>query len=106
MNSAWAADVSTVPVYSHLFSLGPETSTAYSTQVHTHRQAHTHTHTHTHTQTGHALTVTFHPLVDEAVQQRAAVVAEGGAAVRVDLELVLASGVLGDTERDGKSVKY
>lgn len=45
------------------------------------------------------LTVTFHPLVDEAVQQRSAVVAEGGTAVGVDLELVLASGIL---QKSGK----
>lgn len=32
--------------------------------------------------------------MDEAVQQRTTVVTEGGTAVRVDLELVLASGVL------------
>lgn len=47
------------------------------------------------------LTVTFHPLVDEAVQQRTTVVAEGRAAVRVNLELVFASGVLGNQERHG-----
>ncbi len=41
-----------------------------------------------------SLTVAFHPLVDEAVQQRSTVVAEGGTAVAVDLELVLASGIL------------
>lgn len=40
------------------------------------------------------LTVAFHPLVDEAVKQRSAVVAEGGTAVAVDLKLVLASGIL------------
>lgn len=47
------------------------------------------------------LTVTFHPLVDEAVQQRSAVVAEGGTAVGVDLELVLASGIL---QKSGKEI--
>lgn len=41
------------------------------------------------------LTVTFHPLVDEAIQQRATVVAEGGAGVCVDFKLVFASGILG-----------
>lgn len=41
-----------------------------------------------------ALTVTFHALVDEPVQQGPAVVAERGAGVRVDLELVFAPGVL------------
>ncbi len=46
-----------------------------------------------------SLTVAFHPLVDEAVQQRSAVVAEGGTAVAVDLELVLASGIL---QKSGK----
>lgn len=40
------------------------------------------------------LTVTFHPLVDESVQQGPAVIAEGGAAIGVDLELVLAPRVL------------
>lgn len=53
------------------------------------------THTHTQGQRGTPiLTVTFHALVDEAVQQGSTVVAEGGAAVRVDLKLVLAPGVL------------
>lgn len=40
------------------------------------------------------LTVTFHPLVDETIQQRATVVTEGGTAVCVDLKLVFAPGVL------------
>lgn len=40
------------------------------------------------------LTVTLHALVDEAVEQRAAVITECGAPVGVDLKLVLASGVL------------
>lgn len=45
------------------------------------------------------LTVTLHALVDEAVQQGATVVAEGGAPVGVDLELVLCSGVLVDQRK-------
>ena len=55
------------------------------------------------------LTVTFHALVDEAVEQRAAVVAERGAAVRVDLKLVLASGVLEqgyETEKKRKRFQH
>lgn len=40
------------------------------------------------------LTVTFHPLVDETIQQRTTVVTEGGTAVCVDLKLVFAPGVL------------
>lgn len=40
------------------------------------------------------LTVAFHPLVDESIEEGATVVAERGTAVRVDLKLVLASGVL------------
>lgn len=40
------------------------------------------------------LTVALHALVDEAIQQRAAVVTEGGAPVAVDLKLVLCSGIL------------
>lgn len=40
--------------------------------------------------------------MDEAVQQRTTVVTEGGAAVCVNLELVLASGVLGNKEKNGK----
>lgn len=40
------------------------------------------------------LTLTLHPLVDETIQERATVVAEGGAAIGVDLKLVLGSGVL------------
>ena len=40
------------------------------------------------------LTVTFHALVDEAVEQGATVVTEGGAPIGVDLELVLRSGIL------------
>lgn len=40
------------------------------------------------------LTVALHSLVDESVQQGAAVVAEGRAGVRVDFELVLAPWVL------------
>jgi len=46
------------------------------------------------------LTVTFHPLVDEAVQQRSAMVAEGGTAVAVNLKLVLASGILQKHEKE------
>lgn len=42
------------------------------------------------------LTVTLHALVDEAVEQRATVVTEGGAPIGVDLELVLCSGILVD----------
>lgn len=41
------------------------------------------------------LTVTFHPLVNEPVEQRPAVVTEGGAGVRVDFKLVFAPGILG-----------
>ncbi len=44
-------------------------------------------------------TVTSHALVEESIQQRAAVVTEGGAGVRVDLELVLTARVL---QRDTK----
>lgn len=66
--------------------------------------AHTHTHARARRQ-GCVLTVTFHPLVDEPVQQRTTVVTEGGAAVCVDLELVLASGVLGKTNDMGKPLK-
>lgn len=40
------------------------------------------------------LTVAFHPLVEETVQQRSTVVTEGRAGVGVDLKLVLAPGVL------------
>ncbi len=40
------------------------------------------------------LTVALHALVDEAVQQRAAVVTEGGAPIGVDLELMLCPRVL------------
>lgn len=46
------------------------------------------------------LTVTFHPLVDESIQQRSTVVTEGGAGVRVDLKLVFAPGVLRPRETD------
>lgn len=42
-----------------------------------------------------SLTVTFHPLVNEPVQQRPAVVTEGGAGVRVDFKFVFAPGILG-----------
>lgn len=45
------------------------------------------------------LTVALHALVDEAVQQRAAVVTEGGAPVAVDLKLVLCSGILQESEK-------
>lgn len=56
---------------------------------------------------GTLLTVTLHPLVDETVQERATVVAEGGAAIGVDLKLVLGSGVLQRQERHGERlVKY
>lgn len=44
------------------------------------------------------LTVTFHPLVDKSIQQGPTVIAEGGASVSVDFELVLAPGVLGGEE--------
>lgn len=47
-----------------------------------------------------SLTVAFHPLVYEAVQQRSAVVAEGGTAVAVDLELMLAPGILQKSEKE------
>ncbi|KAK2097717.1 hypothetical protein P7K49_023168 [Saguinus oedipus] len=40
------------------------------------------------------LTVTFHPLVDESIQQRPTMVTKRGAGVRVDLKLVFAPGVL------------
>lgn len=53
-----------------------------------------------------SLTVTFHPLVQEPVEQRPAMVTEGGAAIGVDLELVLAPGILqGKTDTDSKSSK-
>lgn len=42
-----------------------------------------------------SLTVTFHPLVNEPIQQRPAVVTEGGAGVRVDFKFVFAPGILG-----------
>ena len=42
-----------------------------------------------------SLTVTFHPLVNKPVQQRPAVVTEGGAGVRVDFKFVFAPGILG-----------
>ena len=44
-------------------------------------------------------TVTSHALVQQAVQQGAAVIAEGGAGVGVDLKLVFGPGVLRATER-------
>jgi len=45
--------------------------------------------------------------VDESVQQRAAVVTEGGAGVRVDLELVLTARVLQrDTKEKKRAVSY
>lgn len=44
------------------------------------------------------LTVTLHALVDEAVQQRATVVTEGGAPIGVDLKLVLRSGILEESK--------
>lgn len=40
------------------------------------------------------LTVTFHALVDEAIEQRAAVVTEGWTSISVDLKLVFCSGIL------------
>lgn len=46
------------------------------------------------------LTVTFHALVDESIQQRSAVVTKGGAGVGVDLKLVFAPGVLRPRETD------
>lgn len=46
-----------------------------------------------------ALTVTFHPLVNEPVQQRPAVVTEGGAGIRVDFKLVFAPGILGGKQK-------
>lgn len=45
------------------------------------------------------LTVALHALVDEAIQQRAAVVTEGGAPIGVDLKLVLRSGILEESKR-------
>lgn len=42
-----------------------------------------------------SLTVTLHPLVNEPIQQRPAVVTEGGAGVRVDFKFVFAPGILG-----------
>lgn len=50
-------------------------------------------------QTAEVLTVTFHPLVDESVQQGPTVVAEGGTGVGVDLKLVFAPGVLEQRNR-------
>lgn len=43
--------------------------------------------------------------MDEAIQQRAAVVTEGGAPVAVDLKLVLCSGILQESKR-GKFSPY
>lgn len=50
-------------------------------------------------------TVTSHALVYEAVEQRAAVVAEGRTGVGVDLELVLRPRVLGEKEREKVTVR-
>lgn len=44
------------------------------------------------------LTVALHALVDEAIQQRATVVTEGGAPIGVDLKLVLCSGILEESK--------
>lgn len=53
-----------------------------------------------------SLTVTFHPLVQEPVEQRPTMVTEGGAPIGVDLELVLASGILeGKTNTDSQVIK-
>lgn len=51
------------------------------------------------------LTVTLHALVDEAIQQRAAVVTEGGAPVAVDLKLVLCPGILQESKKNKKQRK-
>lgn len=49
-----------------------------------------------------SLTVTFHPLVQEPIEQRPTMVTERGAPIGVDLELVLASGILqGKTQTPG-----
>ena len=45
------------------------------------------------------LTVTFHPLVDQSVEQGPTVITEGRASIRVDFELVLASRVLKEKEQ-------
>lgn len=42
----------------------------------------------------HIAGVTLHALVNEAVEERATVIAEGGAPIGVDLELVLSSGII------------
>ena len=44
--------------------------------------------------------------MDETIQERATVVAEGGATIGVDLKLVLGSGVLQRQKRHGELVKY
>lgn len=46
------------------------------------------------------LTVTLHALVDEAIEQRAAVIAKRRAPVGVDLELMLRSGILQEPKKD------
>lgn len=51
---------------------------------------------------GQVLTVTFHPLVDESVQQGPTVVTKRGAGVGVDLKLVLAPGILRSRETTAK----
>jgi hypothetical protein len=50
------------------------------------------------------LTVTFHPLVDKSIKQRATVVTKCGAGVGVDLELVLAPGVLRSREANKRAI--
>ena len=99
-SAADAVECRTVPGYSHLFSLGLAPGNQHSTfdtGAPAHMLTNTHTHTCTHTD-GVILTITFHPLVDEPVQQGPTVVTEGRAAVRVNLELMLASGVLGNKD--------
>ena len=79
-------EYSTVPGYSHMFSLEQARRNQPSTLG---------TGAPTHIRTDRViLTVTFHPLVDKPVQKRSTVVTEGRAAIRVHLKLVLASGVL------------
>lgn len=51
------------------------------------------------------LTVTLHALVDEAIEQRATVVTEGGAPIGVDLKLVFCSGILKESKEKKRNKK-
>jgi fatty acid desaturase len=51
------------------------------------------------------LTVTFHSLMDDTVEERAAMVAEGRAAVRVRLEFMCRPGILRTGIKTAKHVK-